>query len=442
VAQQLGGSFQAFQSMDPAALESIGQQLLNLPVDFRAQILNALSSLPSTMNIGGFSIEQLQSAIGQVGAGVSEESGLPSIAELTKQQVDQLTQIQSLNERGAELQISQVVSAQESLAVAKEQLDVAKIAEARAAENLEQVRIKIAEETMVLMQANQERKDLTQQVINAQDVNALRQIEREGQLFAEQNSIFQDIGNLLASEIAKLANAQTKVITAANPAGSEDFSSTYSSDYRGRIPNFANGNLSPREASELIRAGALEKAMMPAGAKLAVANTSEAIIPMRKGFIPNFAKGSPIAAGIEAVKGVNQSVVAAISKSVSESLSNIQNVGGGQAVSELSDILTEVRDELRNISISSNAIQTNTTAAGRAAGTTAAQEVRITLQANQNNAVQISGLESLREQIAQAVKDTVTQQAEAQLRPLLDELDSIFTVLRERGLISSLGQPT
>ena len=247
---------------------------------------------------------------------------------------------------------------------------------------------------------------------------------------------------MLATEIAKLASAQTNVITAANPVGSENFDLSYTSDYRGRIPNFANGNLSPREAAELIRAGALEKAMMPAGAKLAVANTSEAIIPMRKGFIPNFAKGSPIAAGIEAVKGVNQSVVAAISKSVSESLSNIQNIGGGEAVRELSDILTEVRNELRNISVSSNAIQANTTTAGRAAGTTGAQEVRITLQANQNNAVQISGLESLREQIAQAVKDTVTQQAESQLKPLLDELDSIFTVLRERGLISSLGQPT
>ena len=110
------------------------------------------------------------------------------------------------------------------------------------------------------------------------------QIEKEAQLFAEQNATFREVGDNIVQGITSAIGARLAVIEAAAAVGGAA---------KGFIPNFAGGNLSPKEAAGLLRAGAREKRAMPGGAGLAVANTSEAIIPMRaRGFIPNFANGS------------------------------------------------------------------------------------------------------------------------------------------------------
>ena len=437
VAQQLGGSFEAFNQLGSADFSQISQELLSLPAEFRQQILSALGTLPSTASIGGFSVEQLQQAIGQVGAGVNASEGLPSIEELNSQQVEQLTKMQELGLQSAQLQFEQVIAAREQVAIAQEELDTAKLLEQRANENLMAVRDEVVEQSVVLDMANAERRDLLAQVIAADDKNTLAQIEREAELFADQNSVFREVGNEIIRGIGAAVGAKLSVIEAQAGVNAAT----------GHIPNFAAGNLSTGEAAGVLRAAMREKRAMPGGASLAVANTSEAIIPMHGGSIPNFAEGnvSPIAAGIDAIRSINESVVAAIVRSVTEALGNVDGGNGAnqELLQSILGTLDKMNSELQDMSLSNSAIQSNTTGSdsGGTAATTATQDVNITLQTNQQSSVRVSGIENLVTDLRTAVREAATEQADAQLEPLMVELESIFQVLRERGLLSSFGQP-
>lgn len=440
IAETLGGSFESFMNLTEGELASVTETLLALPADFRQQILDALSFLPSTTNIGGFNVDQLTQAIGQIGAGVAPEVGLPSIEELNTKQVEQLQRLQELALQDAQLQVSQIISAQEQVEAAKESAEAAKLLQERATESLGEVRESVLEEAAILEFANQQRQELTQAVIAADDRNTLTQIEKEAQLFAEQNDAFRDIGVEIVKGIGSLINSKLAVIGAAADVAE------VTSKYSGYIPNFAGGNLTPGEAAGILRAAAKEKRMMPGGAGLAVANTSEAIIPMRhRGFIPNFADGNfdSIAAGIASVKQINASVVAAISQSITGALSSLGNDG-----SDNTDILGEIVSQLKSLNettsevrASNTAIQTNT-GATESGGTqaTARESVRIVLETNQNNSISVTGLSSLREELASAVKTAASEQVDTQLESLLAEFDSIVTALQERGILSSLGQ--
>lgn len=441
VADQLGGSFESFLNLTQGELSSVTETLLNLPAEFRQQILSALSFLPSTTNIGGFNIDQLTQAIGQVGAGVAPEVGLPSIEELNTQQVEQLQKLQDLALQDAQLQYSQVVIAQEQIAKADEQLQASKILEQRAIENLSQVRDAVMEEAAFLDVANQERRELLNAVISADDRNTLSSIENEAQLFAEQNDVFRDVGENIVRGITSSISAKLATIEAANNVNNL---------VKGYIPNFAGGNLSPKEAAGLLNAASREKRMMPPGAGLAVANTSEAVIPMRyRGYVPNFQSGnlqSPIAAGIDAIRSINESVVAAIAQSVTKALSDLRTGGGTNSDDLLAEIIAQLNnlndtiDEINvsNAAIQSNTVTTNTTTTSTA---TSAQDVRITLETNQNNNISVSGLENLRAEIVAAVKEAAADQVDEQLEVLLTQLDSVITSLQERGLINSLNLP-
>jgi len=439
VAEQLGGSFENFLNMGSGDFAAISDTLLNLPLSLRQSILDALSALPDTASIGGFSVEQLREALGQVGAGIDPEVGLPSLEELTNQQVEQLQMLQDLALKDAQLQFAQVAEAQRAVEAAEEQLEVAKIAEERAREELGLIREGIQEEVAVLNAANAERQELTAAVIAANDRNTLKQIEKEAQLFAEQNNTFREVGDTIVAGVGNIIAAKLAVIGAANAV----------SAVTGHIPNFAGGNLTPGEAAGLLRAASREKRAMPGGAGLAVANTSEAIIPMRnRGFIPNFQDGnvSPISAGIEAIKAINETVVAAIARSVTQALTDIGSGGGNNedlleaTVSTLQDISSRLDD----INDSNAAIQSNTTGGDTDTGTTAtagaAQDVNITLQTNGQTSLSVTGLENLTTEIRAAVQEAAAEQVDEQLDVLLEQLDSILQVLQERGLLSSLGQ--
>ncbi len=438
VADKLGGSFEAFLNLSQTDLQSVSQTLLALPQEFRQQILDTLSFLPSTTNVGGFSIDQLREAIGQVGAGVAPEEGLPSIEELNTRQVEQLTKLQELALQDAQLQFTQVISAQEQLAVAQEALDSAQIMQERAEQGVLEVRDAIIEESAILDQANIERMELLNAVIEADDRNTLEMIQKEAEAFAEQNSVFREVGNQIIQGISSAVNARLAVIEASAAVGNAA---------TGYIPNFAGGNISPKEAAGLLRAASREKRAMPAGAGLAVENTSEAIIPMRnKGFIPNFQEGnfgSSISAGISAVKQINETVVAAIARSVTQSLSNIgDGVENNELLSEIVSQLRDLNDTLVEVNESNAQIQTNTNSApSNTNAIGSSNQVRITLETNQNSVVNVTGLESLRDQISQAVRQTAIEQVDEQLTGLLTELDNILVSLQERGLISSFGQP-
>lgn len=437
VAEQLGGSFESFQSLSDQDFSEISQSLLNLPVEFRQQILDALSALPGSVNIGGFSADQLEQAIGQVGAGVAPEAGLPSIEELNGQQVEQLQKLQDLSLQDAQLQIEQLIKAQEQVALAEQQLEAAKIQEQRASENLQLVAEEVLYQSAILEQANSERKELLAQVIAADDRNSLAQIEREAELFAEQNAAFAEVGQEIVKGISSAISSRLAVIDAQNEINGAT----------GYIPNFAGGNLKPSEAAGVLRAARREKRQMPAGARLAVANTHEAIVPMYGGHVPNYASGntSPIAAGIESIRGINEAVLAAISQSISQALVNSRSEDSSTGLlSEISTTLLDIQGELQTIAESNTLIQSNTSQSsttGTTTTTASASQVNISLETSQNNTVTVTGLESLIDNIRQAVRDAALEQVEAQLTPLLGELTSIFQVLRERGLLSSISQP-
>lgn len=438
VAEQLGGSFENFLNLSEGEFANVTETLLNLPAELRQQILDALSTLPSSVSLGGFSVEQLTQALGQVGAGVAPEAGLPSIEELNSLQVEQLEKLQELALQDAQLQFAQVLAAQEQLAAAEEAADAAKILEERATENLEAVRDAVLEEKAVLDLANEQRRELTAAVIAADDKNTLIQIEKEAQLFAEQNAAFREIGDQIVRGISSAISGRLAVIEAAADVNNA---------VKGLIPNFATGNLTPKEAAGLLRAAAREKRGMPAGAGLAVANTSEAIIPMRRsGFIPNFQSGSDISAGISAIRNINETVVAAISRSVTNALADLQTGGGNTE-----ELLTEVINQLQALNDTSDDISTtNTTVASNTATTTGtgatatqpntAQRVEIVLQTNQNNTVSVTGLENLRDQLEAAVMDVTADQVDTQVSALFEQLEEIITALQERGLLTSFGQ--
>jgi TP901 family phage tail tape measure protein len=439
VADQLGGSFESFLSLTQGELSSVTETLLGLPVEFRQQILDALSFLPSSTNIGGFSVEQLTQAIGQVGAGVSPEAGLPSIEELNGQQVEQLTKLQEIALQDAQLQFAQVIAAQEQLMAAEEAAEAAKLLEERASENLEAVRDAVLEEKAVLDLANDERRELLAAVVAADDKNTLMQIEKEAQLFSEQNATFREVGDIIVQGISSAIGGKLAVLEAAANVGGAA---------KGYLPNFSKGNLTPGEAAGLLRAGAREKRAMPGGAGLAVANTSEAIIPMRNGgFIPNFQDGnSDISAGISAIKSINETVVAAIARSVTAALTDLEGGGGNteELLSEVISQLSSLNSTTDDINTSNATVATNTAAdtagTGTATQTSATQRVEISLQTNQNNTVSVTGLDSLRSELEAAITETTADQVDSQVSALLEQLDEVITALQERGILSSFGQ--
>jgi TP901 family phage tail tape measure protein len=438
VAEQLGGSFENFLNLDPQAFSEVQNSLLALPQEFRQQILNALSFLPDTASIGGFSVDQLREALGQVGAGVAPDEGLPSIEELNNQQVEQLQKLQDLAAQDANLQIGQVIAAQRQVELAQEQLDAAQIAQERAEENLGAVRDAVQEEAAVLMAAQAQRDELTDRVIAAQDASALRQIEKEAQLFAEQNATFREVGSAIVQGLGQVISARLGQIGAG--AALADLSG-------GFIPNAAGG-LNIREAAGLLRAGMREKRAMPGGAGLAVANTSEAVIPMNKGFIPNFAQGSDIAASLDSLRGIDAGFVAAVSNAIQNTLGNLNGGGNEEQFDRIISVLEEVRSGIDSIDESNTSIQSSaaTSASNASDGTgattgAAASDVNINVTTNQRSTVQVAGIDNLRTALQEGLQGAAMDQVEEVITPLTEQIDAVLQVLAERGLISGVGQP-
>lgn len=449
IVEKLGGSFQNFLGMDSSEIDALSQELLNLPVEFRKSILDALAFLPSTTSIGGFSADQLKQAIGQIGAGVAPEQGLPAISELTAQQVEQLKILGQLGNQEAKLQLSQVVTAQKQLEKAQEQLDIAKIQEERAREGFDQVRAAVDAEMTVLEEANIERRDLLQKVIEADNANTLHDIENQAQLFSDQNSVFREVGDFIVQGVGQAINAKMTMIEAQTSLNNFNTAQSFENQAKGYIPNFANGNLSPSEAAGILQAAMREKKAMPNGAQLAIANTKEAIIPMYKNFAGGNDTGSSIAAGINSIRSIDQTMVAAIARSVQNSLAQITTSDGSeQVLDKIAGLLTDLNTSIGQVRDSSLAIKTNTaglaaTGTGTTPGATAAtpgQDVRITLQTNQNNTVQITGLENLRDELKKALSETTDKQVAKQIESLMIQLEPVFQALNERGIISSFGQ--
>ncbi len=435
VADKLGGSFDAFSKMSPQDFDKVSEELLSLPTQFRQQILDALRLLPSTTNVGGFSVEQLQNALGQVGAGVNEEAGLPAIVDLMTQEKEQLTRLQELSIRDAELQIHQVIAADEQVELAKTALEASEIHAERAAEDLVSVQEELVSQNEALTAAADQREKLTAQLLGATDVATVRQIEAQAREFANQIPYFTDISDKLLEVVQAIGTLKVAQFSAAEAVPTAG---------RGWIPNYAGGKLTSGEALGLLRAGAREKRMMPGGAGLAVANTSETIIPNRyKGYIPNFAGGSEIANSIQAVNGTNAAIVAAIANSINSIVNRTKDPNQEDTARITVDKLNNILSTLQEISLSNSSIDTAVNAEDTAqttTGPTAVQPININVTSNGRNVVQVAGLENLEQALKDGIARAQVEQADKVVAPVNDAVRAIFTVLRERGLMSSFGQ--
>jgi hypothetical protein len=187
--------------------------------------------------------------------------------------------------------------------------------------------------------------------------------------------------------------------------------------------------------------------MMPAGAGLAVANTSETIIPSRfRGQIPNFAGGnggSQIANGIQAINGTNAAIVAAITNSINNIIGKV-DAGAQQDLDKLTlDKLDNILSTLQEISLSnstiSNAVNVDQ-ATQTSTGAAAVQPININVNSNGKSEVRVTGLDSLEKDLRSAITRAQTEQAEQVLAPVNSAVEAIFKVLRERNLMSSFGQ--
>lgn len=437
VADKLGGSFNSFSNFSPQQFDQVSQELLSLPTQFRQNILDALRTLPSTMNIGGFSVEQLQNALGQVGAGINDKEGLPAIADLMAQEKEQLTKLQDLAINDAELQINQVVAANEQVELAKTAFESAQVQADRAAENLVNIQDQLIAENDALLAAADQREKLTSQLLKATDTATIRQIEAQAREFANQIPYFKDISDKLLEVVQAIGGLKESQLSAV---------ANIPSAARGWIPNFAGGRLTTKEAYGLLHAGAREKRMMPSGAGLAVANTSETIIPHRfRGQIPNFAtgNGSQIANGIQAINGVNAAVVAAITNSINSIVGRINN-NSQQDVDKLTlDKLDNILSTLQDISLSNSTISSAVNVDQATQTTTGAaniQPISINVNTNGRNTVQVTGLDNLERGLREAILKAQTEHADQMLGPINEAVESVFRVLRERGLMSSFGQ--
>lgn len=440
IADKLGGSFDAFLDLSPDEFGKISDELLNLPVDFRQAILDALRTLPSTTDIGGFSPEELERAIGQIGTGIAPEAGLPSVEELLVEEKAQLEKLAELTVEDAELQIAQVIAAQEQVELSKAQLEEAELLRDRAEQNLIEVRDAILEEARILEAADALRVELTERLIDANNSDTVEIIQSQAAEFAAQTG---EIGAKLQGVIDAVAAVSINVINAVGGVNGA----------HGYIPNFSRGNLKPGEVLGLLSAARREKAQMPAGAGLAVANTTEAIIPTRaRGFIPNFQGGnqSEISAGIGAVRGINETVVAAISRSVTQALAGLEQDSGSMENDRVMiDILGQIQSQLEDLNTSNTAINStledqgtgSTGAAATGATGAQAQQVSIDVNINDRQTVTVAGIDDLPNAISQGVSEAALSSTQSKLNPVIEQLQSVIQGLRERGLISSFGDP-
>ena len=136
LADLFGGSFDAFKgkARDEGALNDLGAKILSLPQDMRQRIAEALNTLKTTGGtIGGFTADELQTAIDSATFGESAELKTDPLFEVQQRIAD-------LQREQAQIATEQLVTANEQVQNAKEQLELAQAAKDLAEIQLERVK--------------------------------------------------------------------------------------------------------------------------------------------------------------------------------------------------------------------------------------------------------------------------------------------------------------
>lgn len=371
-------------------LNEFGNQLLALPQALREEISQALSFLPETATLGGFSKDEIERLLFGAAVGESQEANIADIRELTSQQVDLITEIADLNREGVTSAQAQLFQSEKQVEQAQEQLELAKINLERAEQNVEIVREQIRQAATEISLAQSEASALLSSDLSTVDASVIEQTQQmaiqHGERLAQLRDININTANLTNS-LQSLASAVSSIGTAAH----------------GHIPrNFAGGNLS--EVSALIAAYRREKAMAPAGSKPVIANDSEVIIPTKfRGNIPNF-QGGNITVGTD----------------------------------KLERLLSGVLEELQSVSTNTSTLASN---AERSVAANVPGNMEATINVNAQETVRVTGAASIAEAFGSVLREQlsgfVTNDTISNLQGTLMQM---FEVLRERGLVSSFGQ--
>jgi hypothetical protein len=134
LAGRLGGSFENFKKLGEGAINALGNEILNLPQEFRQDILKALETLDKVgVGVGGFSSQELQRALETVALGTSEDLQIDPLFEVQDR-------IARLTEQQSRLQLEAIVLANEQVKTSKEQLGEAQTQKSLAEIQLERLK--------------------------------------------------------------------------------------------------------------------------------------------------------------------------------------------------------------------------------------------------------------------------------------------------------------
>lgn len=386
-------------------LNDFGNKLLSLPQQLREQISQAISFLPDTANLGGFSKGDIEKVIFGSAVGESQSADIKSIAILTQKQVDLMTNIAEADRDGIIAAQAQVASAIEGVQAAKEQLEVAKISEERAKENALLVRDEIVNSASTISSAT-----LAAGAQVASNVSSLTSLTNTR--VALENSQHSEVAGFLTrldtntadisntlkqtlQQIIELGSIEGRALPVAPeiPGGEE-----FESGFKGRIPNFALGR---KGIGNLIEAYNKEKRHGPPGANPVIANDSELIIPTRsQGNIKNFQGGNNV---------LNTTLIEKL----------------------LAELVSEFKASQKPDSPQEAAAKVNAEQVA---------PINATININGRQEVQLTGGQDVINGITQAVNRSLGNTLKsADLEQVSKSIQQLFRVLKERNLISGFG---
>lgn len=382
---QAGGGFEGID------LNEFGNMLLSLPQSIRQEMVNALSSLPSTATLGGLSKQEIEKILFGAAVGESEEANIQNINDLTETQVELIGQIAELNQAGILAANAQLAEAQKQVELAEEQLAMDEIMLARAEENVQVVREEISSAAMLLNAAQH-------------DVGELVSMSVDGSLQAVNK---ENIAKRAQEHIARLSTLQQiSTNTESLSTNLSAFTSalgTLTGAATGHVPkNFASGNM--REVAGLIKAYYAEKRAGPAGSRPVIANDSEWIIPTKdRGNIPNFQGGNANKIEVNA--------------------------------REMERLLTSILEELQ-----SQTQEREGGAVSRAVPSDTMEPMQATININAQERVEVTGAATVADAVANSVRNALGDRLnEDQVAMISEQMMEIFNVLKNRGLMNSLG---
>jgi len=380
------GQFQAGGGFEGIDLNDFGNTLLSLPQSIRQEMVNALSALPSTATLGGMSKAEIEKILFGSAVGESDEANIQNINDLTETQVELMGQIAELSQAGILSANAQLAEAQKQVALAEEQLALDEIILARAEENVQIVREEISTAAMLLKSALSDLASLSSASL---DTAAKENIMKRATEHAARLSALQAI-EVNTENFGKTITAFTAAVGVITGAS------------RGHIPkNFAGGNM--REMAGLVRAYHTEKRAAP-GANPVIANDSEWIIPTKnRGNIPNYQAGNTGKIDVNSV--------------------------------EMERLLTNILE-----TIQAQNQETEGGAISRAVPTTNTEPLQATININAEQSVKITGVTTVADAVANSIKRALGDTLNAdQISMISEQMLEIFDVLRNRGLMNSLG---